>query len=386
MTTRRAKKGETASIIKAAKELLQQNRRTVAGYTFTIPSPYEYRHQWLWDSCFHAIVLRHFDIAAAEGEMRSLVASQHSDGMIPHESKYSLFGHLLPFTSRVTQPPFVARAVLDVYRKGRNKDFLKQMFPKLESYHQWLRQHREEDNVLKVVESDESGEDNSVLWDDIYKIPIHQISYLRWFATYVPLFPQWAIIKSAKATCIYADAIDSMAQISRAIGKPKQAKLYENRKKAIAAGMNKVFRMEDGLFYSVTMKNRHITYKTNSIFAPLFAGIFTRKEAKSLVEEHLLNKSEFWTPYAIPTVSANEKKFSARGYWRGPMWVNVNWMLHRGLLRYGLKSVAAELLEKTIAAVRKSGFREYYNPITGEGRGAKQFGWSTLVADMILQK
>lgn len=379
------KKGETTSIVEAAKKLLQDNRRTVAGHTFTIPSRYEYRHQWLWDSCFHAIVLRHFDITAAEGELRSLIASQHSDGMIPHESKYSLFGQLLPFTSRVTQPPFVARAVLDVYRKGGNKEFLMEIFPKLEAYHKWLREHREEGNVLKVVESDESGEDNSVLWDYVYRVPVHK-TYLRWLATYVPLFPQWAAIKSAKATCIYADAVDSMAQIARITGKPKLARLYENRKKAIAAGMNRVFRCDDGLFYSATMKGRHITCKTNSIFAPLFAGIFTKKEAKSLVEEHLLNRKEFWTPYAIPTVAVNEKKFSAKGYWRGPMWINVNWMLHRGLLRYGLKDVAAELLQKTLAAVEKSGFREYYNPLTGEGLGARQFGWSTLVADMILQK
>ena len=375
---------ENEEVIEAAKKLLIANRRTLGGHTFTIPSPQEYRHQWLWDSCFHAIVLRHFDIRQAEEELRSLTASQHTDGMIPHESKYSFYGHLLPFTSRVTQPPFAARAALDVYLKGKNKEFLHEIFPKLEAYHDWLRKHREQDNVLKVVESDESGEDNSVLWDDVYRIPVHR-TYLRWLTTYVPLFPQWAIIKSAKATAIYTDALESMAEISRILGKTKAARIYQSSKIAVVAGMNKSFRMKDGLFYSATMKNRHITYKTNSILAPLFAGILTKKEAKTLVNEHLLNKKEFWAEYGIPTVAMNEKKFSTTGYWRGPMWVNVNWMIHRGLLRYGLKAVAEELLQKTIAAVRKSGFREYYNPLTGEGLGAKQFGWSTLVVDMILQ-
>ncbi|MBI2137332.1 trehalase-like protein, partial [Candidatus Woesearchaeota archaeon] len=55
----------------------------------------------------------------------------------------------------------------------------------------------------------------------------------------------------------------------------------------------------------------------------------------------------------------------------------------RGLLRYGFKDAADELLDKTTAAIKKSGFREYYNPLTGEGLGARQFGWSTLVMDMI---
>ena len=29
-----------------------------------------------------------------------------------------------------------------------------------------------------------------------------------------------------------------------------------------------------------------------------------------------------------------------------------------------------------------SGFREYYHPYTGEGLGARDFGWTTLILDM----
>ena len=36
-----------------------------------------------------------------------------------------------------------------------------------------------------------------------------------------------------------------------------------------------------------------------------------------------------------------------------------------------------------MAVIKKSGFREYYNPLTGDGLGAKDFGWSTLVMDMM---
>jgi hypothetical protein len=30
-----------------------------------------------------------------------------------------------------------------------------------------------------------------------------------------------------------------------------------------------------------------------------------------------------------------------------------------------------------------SGVREFYDPLTGEGQGARDFGWSTLVLDLI---
>lgn len=380
----RKQKEGTNAIISAAEELLQKNRRTVSGNTFTIPSPYEYRHQWLWDSCFHAIVLRHFDIKAAEKELTSLMASQHKSGMVPHESKYTLLGIELPYTSRITQPPFIARAALDVYSKSRNKKFLKGIFPKLQLYQRWLEDKREAKDVLRVIDSNESGEDNSVLWDDEFAIPIHR-SYLRWLTTYVPLMPQKAAIKSVKSTAIYADSLACMAEMAKILGMKERSSHYKEKSEAVAAAMAADFKLKDGLYYSRTNKDKPILYKTNSLFAPLFAGIVSKKEAKELVEEHLLNEKEFWTRYPIPTVAISEPKFSPKGYWRGPMWININWMLHRGLLRYGFKAVADELLEKTIAAVEKSGFREYYNPFTGDGLGAKQFGWSTLVADMILK-
>src|SRR5918997_1844712 len=53
-------------------------------YAFTCPSPPKYRHQWYWDSCFHAIAWRHFDPARAREELRTLLRSGRLDGFIPH--------------------------------------------------------------------------------------------------------------------------------------------------------------------------------------------------------------------------------------------------------------------------------------------------------------
>ncbi len=376
---------KTNNIIEAAEEVLLRNRRTTGRFTFTIPSTHEYRHQWLWDSCFHAIALRHFDTAAAEKELLSLMASQHRDGMIPHESKYVLFGIKLPFTSRVTQPPLIARAALDVYSKGRNKDFLAEIFPGIRRYHHWLEMERETGGILKFVDSNESGEDNSITWDDEYHIPVHK-TYLRWLTTYLPLYPQKAMVKSASGTSVYADALECAAKIARALGNAKLSSSYRRKHDAVISAMARTFRREDGIYYSQTHTGKPILHKSHEMFSPLFAAAVKKRDAKALVEEHLLNRKEFWTRHAIPTVAANEPKFSPTGYWRGPMWININWMLYRGLLRYGLKAVAEELLQKTTAAIRKSGFREYYNPHTGEGLGAKDFGWSTLVVDMMLEK
>ncbi len=374
-------------IVAEAEKLLLENRRTVGGHTFTIPSRHEYRHQWLWDSCFHAIALRHLDSDVAESELLSLVASQHRNGMIPHESKYSLLNVPLPYTSVITQPPFVARATLDVYEKSQNKKFLEEIFPHLVAYHRWLEEKREKNGVLKVISSLESGEDSSVLWDIGILGDSEIIFRVRELygavAAHVPLVPQLTGLLSVMSTSVYADSLECMAKIAGVLGREELKTYYMCRRETVSNGMRRLFRSSDGLYHNVRSTGSLLEYKAHSLFSPMFAGILDSDDAEELVEEHLLNKKEFLTPFPIPTVAVSEPKFSPTEYWRGPMWVNINWMLYRGLKRYKFDDVAEQIRQKTIATINRSGFREYYNPLTGDGLGAKDFGWSTLVVDMM---
>ena len=61
---------------KEAHTLLSSNVVRVDGYRYTRPAPSIYEHQWLWDSCFHAIVWRWLDPQMAWDELRALAATQ----------------------------------------------------------------------------------------------------------------------------------------------------------------------------------------------------------------------------------------------------------------------------------------------------------------------
>ena len=69
--------------------------------------------------------------------------------------------------------------------------------------------------------------------------------------------------------------------------------------------------------------------------------------------------------------------------WRGPVWMNTNWYISRGLRRHGQADLARHIEDRSAALVERSGFREYYNPLTGEGHGAVDFSWTALVVDML---
>src|SRR4051812_31528003 len=110
------------NIEKAARDLLLKNRRVDHGYQYTVPSSDHYPYQWLWDSCFHAIILAQYDPDAAKKELISLLAKQCEDGMIPHII-YWKPGELHRFRwgyaddiSALTQPPMIAYAAWEVHR------------------------------------------------------------------------------------------------------------------------------------------------------------------------------------------------------------------------------------------------------------------------------
>lgn len=74
-------------------------------------------------------------------------------------------------------------------------------------------------------------------------------------------------------------------------------------------------------------------------------------------------------------------------YWRGPVWININWLLIEGLARYGYTEHAAHLCRTVRLLVERNGFYEYYHPYTGEGHGSEQFSWTAaLVLDLLARR
>jgi glycogen debranching enzyme len=66
------------------------------------------------------------------------------------------------------------------------------------------------------------------------------------------------------------------------------------------------------------------------------------------------------------------------------VWPILNWVLHRGLVRYGYRELAAQLRLGLIELSRRSGFWEHYSPTTGQGHGGEQFAWTAaLVLDLL---
>jgi glycogen debranching enzyme len=81
----------------------------------------------------------------------------------------------------------------------------------------------------------------------------------------------------------------------------------------------------------------------------------------------------------MPSFPPRDPGFDPRKYWRGPIWINTNWLLERGCRAVGADALADELRTSTLELVRRNGFREYFDTHTGAAYGGHRFSWSAAL-------
>lgn len=394
--------------------LMQQNRRNVEGSQYTVPSPHLYPFQWLWDSCFHATILAHFDHKDAQAELRSAVSHPLKNGILPHiiywEEDYRVLnwgremrGDIISAawqhdgTSTITQPPLVASTLWELHQKHEDLAFLEELYPALRAYYTALieRRDKEESGLIGIINPDESGEDNSPRFDKLLGISLAHTpnEHLEKRIALVEeltkckfeirtCMQQYFWIKDVSFNAIVLRGLEALALIAETLGDYGDRNLFTSHRKRTGEAMRARMR-DDERFYSLGgCAEEKIRLDTWNIFMPLYAGLLTKQEANALVTTHLLDTKAFWTPFPVPSVSYREPTFREDDMWRGPTWMAINWFVYQGLRRYGFVKEAKQLAEKSRSLVSTSGFREYYSPLTGTGYGTKDFTWGGLVIDM----
>ncbi len=413
-------------LIDKIKQILIKN--TLSGYSkwkhsnyrFIAPSNVEYTFQWLWDTAFHAIVLSNFDTDWAKREIHTLMMGQWEDGFVPHtifwgdrkilphwayiESRQSL----RPQTTAHTQPPMVALAVESIYEKDPDLEFLKEVLPKIAKFHRWLIENRDDDQdeLVSIISPNESGMDELPVFQLVAGFPGQNTARLHYYFRKPDLlnyrfnYDSKKILKNDHFNCeevlfntILVEANRALARLFTAIGNREESYFFELvANKEESALLTKCWDKEDDIFYSLySHQEKFAKVKTIASLMPIFLDGIDKKKLNLLVSKHLLNPQEFWTPFPLPSVARNEPyyepgdppAYKVKLLWRGPTWINTNWFIVKGLRKHGLNSIADNIVHRMCKMVDEWGFREYYNPETGEGYRREDFGWSTLLLDLL---
>lgn len=357
-------------------------------YRYTRPSPSRYPWQWYWDSCFAAIVWRRFDPARSRAELESLLAAQRPNGFIGHTIFWSHPVSLLrlafynvasrsSFQTETIQPPLLPWAWRIAVGDPRGE-------PRIEAHVDWLAANRdlEGDGLLWILQPDESGLDASPKFEPVWgRRSNSRIGFPLLVRRNRKLGFDARRARERGGPVLCETLVNTMWSLSlQAMG----------RASATPALVERLWDERRGLFVDEAqpggLRPGPLTW---AALAPLALPDLPVEIGKRLVEEHLLAPAEFLTPVAPPSVAASEPSYEPDGghgpirrYWRGPTWVNSAWLVWLGMRRLGYEAEAQRLADGVIGAVAREGLREYYDPRTGKGLGAKDFAWSALVVEL----
>ena len=337
-------------------------------YEAMMPSKLSYVGLWLWDSAMHALAFRHVDPELARNQIRTMIACQLEDGMLPDavydEGIIATIDH--PISAEVTKPPILAWAALKLHETDPDPDFLQEIYIPLVRWNAWWFAMNDDDvdGLAQYNHPYSSGLDDNPLWD--HGMPVESPD----LNTYL---------------CVQ---MGSLAKIAEILGINFEANMWRKRAAAIVQRMIKdMWDEERGLFQAL-YDEQPIPVMTPFNLYPLWTGQLPDHIRDRLLA-HLTNPEAFWGEYSLPSVAYNDPNFDPQTMWRGPVWVNINYFFIEALRQIGEFELADQLREKTLNLIMShNSIYEYYNALTGEppDTAVDIFGWTAAVfIDLTIQ-
>jgi mannosylglycerate hydrolase len=402
---------------------------------FVKPAPTVYPFQWNWDSALAVVGLAQVDVERGRQEVRGLLRGQWADGMVPHivfhptSVDYSPGAELWGSggcagapeiaTSGLTQPPVLATAVRSLHEVEPDTGFLEEVLPGVEAWHAWLARERDFDGsgLVAILHPWESA-DNAPRFDralarvdpdggpvvarsDRRHLAAHERPTDRDYTRYLAIVEAlrcWDYRPPSLAEAPFA-YVDLTFNSVLAAAEEDLAWLWNELGDRGGRATSAAARMQEAL--AGRWDEDAVAYRELDLHAgkeqvagtigellPLYAGVPDVRQARRLFDEALWSPTRYGpspeAPWAVTTVSKASPDFDLSRYWRGPVWININWFLIRGLERLGLAAEATSLRDLTLELVSTSGFSEYYHPSTGAPLGSREFSWSAaLTLDLI---
>ncbi|OVA17523.1 Glycoside hydrolase [Macleaya cordata] len=411
-----------------------------------VPSRSFFPRGFLWDEGFHQLLICRWDIQICLDIIGHWLDLMNVDGWIPREQILGAEAlskvpeEFVPQHPTNGNPPTLFLALHDLIRgTSRNKfttresneisSFLDRAFVRLEAWFQWFN-------------TTQSGKDiGSYYWHGRDQTTIRELNP-KTLSSGLDDYPRASHPSEEERhldlRCWMLLAADCMHSITELLGKKKDlGKEYQSTAKLLsnfellnqmhfddvsgayfdfgnhtekvrlswreteALGGNHASRK---LVREVTERPQlrlvpHIGYV--SLF-PFMMGIIPSESSilgKQL--DHISNQSTLWTDYGLLSLAKSSAMYMKRNtehdppYWRGPIWMNMNYMILSALHRYSLddgpnksraKTIYDELRKNLIRNVVDNYFQtgylweQYDQKKKGKGKGARPFtGWTSLV-------
>jgi len=180
---------------------------------------------------------------------------------------------------------------------------------------------------------------------------------------------------------------DLLLRMADALGRLEEVADLREERDRLSVTVNERLWNEQTAFYHDELADGTLSdVQTIGAFWALLAGVVPQERVARFVGQ-LENPERFGRPHRVPSLSADHPEYDAGGgYWLGGVWPPTNYMILRGLDRYGYQDLAHEIsLEDLDHVVRVFGetgtlWENYAPELVAPGNRAKDdfVGWSGL--------
>lgn len=303
------------------------------------------------------------NLQAALNNSLLFMRHQREDGRLPGSIQYT-GGKVEPQFNKYQGFCFPFPALNLYYLIGRDKDYLEQLKDTLIRFDAclWKTRHLSGDGLLSSFCVYDTGEDNALRYGDA---PC-------WWEEDTP--PEGCAVvpmASMDVTSWSYAARDTLAEIGRIQGDPAAADAWRKKAEAVAASLRQGLWDEGrGALYDRDKSGKTVDVLCHNTLRCMYWGSVSPAMADRFVREHLLNPAEFWTPFPLPSVAANDPAFrnAQENNWSGQPEGLTYQRAILALERYGYHGIVTALGQKLVDAVSRNNcrFTQQYDPFTGK--------------------
>ncbi|MBK7212771.1 MAG: hypothetical protein IPH88_05650 [Bacteroidales bacterium] len=346
--------------------------------------------KWGWGyggQVFHEslsmLAYMHMDPKAAMNSQRVFMERQHPDGYINYRTGPYLDETIPNGSMNTSSAPWFSYTNYEIYKLTKDPKFLYESYESGRKLYGWFMQNRDKD------------EDGLYEWGgDATLECVRDGLVATWDKVSKPENLEGPDLNSM----MVREAL-SLSFMASDLKMEDDARKWHDMARKLAGRVNKqLWDSVSGFYYNTLLSTNGFKFleendlKIKEIvgFLPLWANIPSRDQAAKLIQS-LYNPEEFWRPYGIPTLSAKDSFYNPMGYWNGPVWVQWQFLIYRGLKDYGYDRLASQLTEKLTDQMswhlkNDHTFWEFYSPDKRQAGWNKTYIWAGIIARMMLEE
>ncbi|MCX6307069.1 MAG: trehalase family glycosidase [Bacteroidetes bacterium] len=352
-------------------------------------------HQVLHES-LSMIAYAWMDPKSAEGSQRVYMEQQREDGLIAYRHGPRGLQDYPHQNVPTTSAPFFSWINLEVYKAGKDKQFLNDAYASGTRYVDWLIQNRDTDHDGTFEWGPNGIIENVRDWYNA----VFQVSAERYLD--VDKEDISDELECLDLTLMVIKEERSLSKMADLLGKNTEAKKWQGLADSTSKLVNE--RMWDestGFYYSVNKKDHSFQFMTRDLkrqeiigFLALWAEAAPKDRAARLVQT-LTDTTKFWRKYGVPTLSARDPWYSPYvDYcckWNGPVWMLWDYMVYDGLKRYGYNDQAHQVAGKMVSAVtvqlsKNHNYWESYSPDNEVLNCPPNYIWDAIIAKLLMDE